>query len=116
MPFALLIFPLPLFSRTLFSFALESPTVLTALIKVNVGRNSYEAYSPLRRVNLSDPKISAIGAKHNATTAQVALRWITQQDCPVATSPGVNEAYSIEDLNLGSFALSAAEMAALSAM
>jgi diketogulonate reductase-like aldo/keto reductase len=76
----------------------------------------YEAYSPLRRVNLGDPKIEAIGAKHNATTAQVALRWITQQGIPVASSPGVNEAYCIEDLNLGAFTLTAAEMAALSAI
>ena len=47
---------------------------------------------------------------------QVALRWVTQLDCPVATSPGINKEYSIEDLSLGNFTLSKAEMDILSAI
>jgi diketogulonate reductase-like aldo/keto reductase len=48
------------------------------------------------------------------STAQVALRWVVQQGCPVATSPGINREYCAEDLNLGSFTLSAEEMHTLS--
>lgn len=77
---------------------------------------TYESYSPLRRVDLGDRRLSSIASVHNVSTAQVALRWIVQQGCPVATSPGVNQEYSLEDLNLGSFKLSSAEMAALSAI
>jgi diketogulonate reductase-like aldo/keto reductase len=50
------------------------------------------------------------------THNQVALRWITQQGCPVAVSPGLDAAYVREDMGLGGFTLTAAEMAALSAI
>ncbi len=77
---------------------------------------TYESYSPLRNVDLSDKRITPIAKAHNVTTAQVALKWIVQQGCPVATSPDVNRAYCEEDLNLGSFTLSAEEMDTLAAI
>ena len=70
--------------------------------------------SPLRHVNLTDPRLTTVAGAHNVSTAAVALRWINQQGVVVATSPGSNERYAREDLNIGSFTLSAAEMARLS--
>ena len=75
---------------------------------------TYEAYSPLRRVNLDDKRIAGIAANHNASTAQVALRWITQQGVQVATSPGANKKFAEEDLQIFDFELTSAEMTTLS--
>jgi 2,5-diketo-D-gluconate reductase A len=75
---------------------------------------TYESYSPLRDVDLSDKTITSIARAHNVTAAQVALRWVVQQGCPVATSPGINREYCAEDLNLARFTLSTEEMKTLS--
>ena len=77
---------------------------------------TYEAYSPLRRVNMSDPRIAGVAAKHNATAAQVALRWVHQRGAVIATSPGENLAYIAEDLDIGGLVLDAQEMAALNSI
>ena len=77
---------------------------------------TYEAYGPLRNVDLKDARIQTIATAHNVSTAQIVLRWITQQGCPVAVSPGLNEEYADEDLGLGSITLTTSEMAALSAI
>ena len=76
----------------------------------------YEAYSPLRDVNLSDTRLASIADAHKVATAQVALKWILQQNCTVATSPGSNEQYAKEDLSLDAFTLTDDEMAQLSAI
>jgi diketogulonate reductase-like aldo/keto reductase len=77
---------------------------------------TYQAYSPLRHVDLADPCILAIAKAHGRSSAQVALRWVVQQGVPVATSPGASAKFSQQDLELDSFALSALEMATLSAL
>ena len=77
---------------------------------------TYEAYSPLRHVNLTDARITPIASAHNVSTAQVALRWINQQGIVVATSPGMKREYVVEDLALGDFTLTDGEMATLSAI
>ena len=71
---------------------------------------TYEAYSPLRRVDLGDKRIKAIATAHGVSTAQVALKWIDQQDILIATSPGTDAEYIKEDLALGSFTLADDEM------
>lgn len=76
----------------------------------------YESYSPLRHLDFKNTKLNTIATAHSVSAAQVALRWVTQLDCPVATSPGINKEYSIEDLSLGNFTLSKAEMDILSAI
>jgi diketogulonate reductase-like aldo/keto reductase len=76
----------------------------------------YEAYGPLRNVDLGDSHLKTIAAAHKVSTAQVALRWITQQGCPLAVSPGLNQEYAVEDMELGGFTLAATEMATISAM
>jgi len=75
---------------------------------------TYEAYSPLRRVDLSDARISAIASAHSVSPAQVALKWIAQQGVLIATSPGVNPDHIKADLGLGSFTLADGEMQTLS--
>ncbi|KAK3252941.1 hypothetical protein CYMTET_37794 [Cymbomonas tetramitiformis] len=77
---------------------------------------TYQAYSPLRHVNFSDPRIASVAKSHNVSSAQVALRWIYQQDVLIATSPGANEEYIKEDLALDSFTLTSAEMKSLSSI
>jgi diketogulonate reductase-like aldo/keto reductase len=74
---------------------------------------TYEAYSPLRHVDLHDARIGAIAQAHGKSAAQVALRWVIQQGVPLATSPGSSEAFSEQDLALDSFALSEEEMRTL---
>ena len=73
-------------------------------------------YSPLRSVDLSDSRITTIAAAHNVSAAQVCLRWVTQLNVLVATSPGSNELYAKQDLQMFSFLLSSAEMAVLSSI
>lgn len=77
---------------------------------------SYEAYSPLRHVDLADATLAAVAGAHGKSAAQVALRWVLQQGVPLATSPGGSRRLSLQDLELGGFELTAAEMAALSAI
>ena len=77
---------------------------------------TYESYSPLRRVDLSDRRITSIAASHNVTAAQTALKWIYQQDVVIATSPGTNPTYAEEDLALASFTLTEEEMHTLAGM
>eukprot|EP00040_Diaphanoeca_grandis_P016929 m.87801 g.87801 ORF g.87801 m.87801 type:complete len:312 (-) comp26120_c0_seq1:101-1036(-) len=77
---------------------------------------TYESFGALRNVNLKDPRILTVATAHNVSSAQVALRYVTQRGCPVAVSPGVNEEYIREDLGLGSFTMTSQEMTALSAI
>ena len=79
---------------------------------------TFEAYGALRSVDFSNPKLVAIAQTHGVSLAQVALRWVTQfgKGHPLAVSPGTNVEYMTEDLNLGAFTLSEAEMTTLSAI
>jgi len=77
---------------------------------------TYEAYSPLRHVDLSDPTLKGIASAHNVSTAQVALKWLYQQGVLIATSPGEDREYIQEDLALPTFQLTAAEMETLREM
>ena len=62
---------------------------------------------------LGDKDVNAIAAAHNASAAQVALRWVTQQGALFVTA-GSKEEYLREDLDIYGFELSATEMALLS--
>ena len=77
---------------------------------------TYESYGALRAVDLTDKTLAAAAKAHGVTTAQVALRWVTQQGCPVAVSPGLHEDYAVQDLGLGGFKLTSAEKTAISAI
>lgn len=77
-----------------------------------------EAYSPLGHPNgggkpvYEIPEVVKIANAHNVSGAQVAFRWLVQQRFPFVTASGTTE-YDVEDLDLFSFSLTAAEMASL---
>ena len=77
---------------------------------------TYEAYSPLRKVDLGGAAITGIAKAHGVSTAQVALRWVDQLEVQIAVSPGTNQQYAKEDLALRSFELTSGEVEALSAL
>lgn len=78
---------------------------------------TYSAYSPLGGLSgvdvLNDPRVKAVGAAHNKSSAQVALRWVTQQEV-VAVTASTKVSHLKSDLDIFDFTLTAAEMAALS--
>jgi len=85
----------------------------------------YAAYSPLGRwINgstshvLHDKVVKSVAAAHDATAAQIALRWITQQQVAVVTGSD-NEAHMRESLDIFDntrFRLTPEEMAKLAAV
>lgn len=81
---------------------------------------AYSAYSPLQGLwsnssVIDIPEVIAIGKVHNVSAAQVAFRWLIQQNISAVTAAH-NPAYITEDLDVFSFELTAAEMATLSAL
>lgn len=72
------------------------------------------AWRPLGCGNamLTDPVIAAVAERHGRTTAQVILRWLTQQGF-VATPKSSNPTRMAQNLDIFGFTLSADEMALL---
>ena len=64
---------------------------------------------------MNDPTVQAIAKVHNKTSAQVALRWVLQQDIVVVTESD-NMAHELQDLELFGWSLSEKEMALLAAL
>jgi diketogulonate reductase-like aldo/keto reductase len=81
----------------------------------------YQAYSPLGGPDLGGksvmtyPAVKSIAKAHNVSSAQIALRWVLQQDVAVVTATG-NKQYMAEDLAVTGFALTEDEMKTLSAI
>ena len=77
---------------------------------------TYSAYSPLGGLSgvdvLSNPTVLAVGRAHNKSSAQVALRWVTQQGV-VAVTASTKASHLKSDLAIFDFELTKAEMAAL---
>eukprot|EP01065_Artemidia_motanka_P035042 TRINITY_DN42980_c0_g1_i1.p1 TRINITY_DN42980_c0_g1~~TRINITY_DN42980_c0_g1_i1.p1 ORF type:complete len:341 (+),score=136.42 TRINITY_DN42980_c0_g1_i1:56-1024(+) len=74
-----------------------------------------QAYSALATGKLvTDPLLERIGASHNKTAAQVALKWIVDKEMGVATKAD-NVQYLAEDADMYSWKLTAAEAAEASA-
>ena len=80
---------------------------------------SYSAYSPLEGLHggsvMKIPEVIAIGAAHNVSAAQVAFRWLIQQNITAVTAAHVPE-YIAEDVDVFHFELTAEEMATLTAI
>jgi len=80
---------------------------------------SYSAYSPLEGLSGKDvfkiPQVVAIAKVHDVSAAQVALKWVVQQNISAVTAAH-NPAYIAEDIDLWGFELTAAEMAELAAI
>ena len=71
-----------------------------------------EGYSPLRTVNLADPRLQRIAAEHGVTPAQVVLRWHVEHRV-VAIPKSTNDARIAENYAVFDFELSASEVAEL---
>ena len=80
---------------------------------------AYSAYSPLGGLSgldvFKDPTVIAVAKAHKVSAAQVALRWLVQQNITLVTAANELE-YIEEDLDVFSFALSAQEMRTLAAL
>ena len=83
---------------------------------------TYEAYSPLggwakggTSHVLNDPVVLKIAKKHNKTNAQIALRWVSQQDIVIVTASN-NKEHEIGDLNIFDWELTEEEMEELRAL
>lgn len=83
---------------------------------------TFEAYSPLggwakggTSKVLNDPTVKEIARVHNKSTAQVALKWVLQQDIVVVTESN-NEAHEVQDLELFDWSLTDKEMSLLAAI
>eukprot|EP00927_Polykrikos_kofoidii_P009089 TRINITY_DN1376_c0_g1_i3.p1 TRINITY_DN1376_c0_g1~~TRINITY_DN1376_c0_g1_i3.p1 ORF type:complete len:311 (+),score=56.02 TRINITY_DN1376_c0_g1_i3:83-1015(+) len=80
---------------------------------------TYSAFSPLGGLSavdvLSNEQVKAIGKSHNKSSAQVALRWLTQQSVVVVTA-SMKASHMATDLDIFDFTLSDTEMATLTAI
>ena len=74
---------------------------------------TYSAYSPLGGLShvdvLHDPRVLQVAAHHQKSAAQVALRWVTQQEV-VAVTASTNIEHLESDLQVFDFSLTGAEM------
>lgn len=69
------------------------------------------AYSPLARGDVpDDPLLRKIGQQYEKSPAQVALRWLLQQDQVVAVPKATSRDHLEENLAVFDFALTEAEM------
>ena len=62
-----------------------------------------------------DPTVIMVATRHNVSAAQVALRWLIQQNISVVTS-GENPAHLAQDMDLFDFRLTTQEMQLLAAL
>lgn len=73
------------------------------------------AYSPLARGDtIGDEVLGEIGEKHNKTEAQVALRWLIQQENVVAIPKASREKHRKENLGVLGFELDGEDMRKIS--
>lgn len=69
------------------------------------------AYSPLAHGALvDDPELTAVGRRYGKSAAQVALRWLVQQDGVCAVPKATSRAHLAENLEIFDFELSDEEM------
>ena len=75
------------------------------------------AYTPLAHGRVfDDPTLARIGTRHGKNPGQVTLRWLVQQDGVAAIPRSSREAHAKANFAIFDFALSAAEMAEISAL
>merc|ERR1712150_333206 len=77
-----------------------------------------QAWSPLGGAAgsvLSDPKVKAIAAAHNVSTAQVTLKWALQRDVAVVVGTA-NADHAKTDLDIFSFQLTGDEVSVISGL
>lgn len=75
------------------------------------------AYSPLARGRLGgDATLSRIGARYGKSAAQVALRWLIEQDGVAAITRTSSAAHCRDGLDIFDFELDAEDRDAISAL
>src|SRR6266851_4181663 len=75
------------------------------------------AYSPLARGRVQrDPALAAIARKYGKSAAQVALRWLLDQDVVAAIPKAASRAHLAANLDIFDFTLSADDRAAIDAL
>ena len=91
-------------------FHIQQPQ--TALLEYARSQNVViTAYTPLAKGNLAtDPVLTRIGAKHDKTAAQVALRWLVQQDGVCVIPKATREPNLRSNLGIFDFTLDAADL------
>ena len=86
------------------------------LAKCREKKITYSAYSPLGGLSgvdvLGNPTVVSIGTAHGKNSAQVALRWVTQQGV-VAVTASTKASHLQTDLDIFDFTLTDEEMATL---
>lgn len=78
----------------------------------------YQAWGPLGEGSdkiFSEPTVKSIGAAHNRSAAQVALRWVLQRGATLSVQ-STSEQHQREDMELFDWSLTASEMSALDAL
>ncbi|UVE49210.1 aldo/keto reductase [Haloferax larsenii] len=83
---------------SLLEFCIENDVLLTAYSPLNLGSG------------LSDEMLQEIGTRHGKTPAQVALRWLVQQEYVAAIPKASQERHLAENIDIFDFELSEAEM------
>jgi 2,5-diketo-D-gluconate reductase B len=75
------------------------------------------AYAPVARGRVfKDKTLTAIGRKHGKSPAQIALRWLIEQDGVAAVPKAAQRAHAAANLDIFDFALTAEERAAIDAL
>ena len=75
------------------------------------------AYSPVARGRVNtDPVLADIGARHGKTPAQVALRWLIEQDNVSIIPKAAKPEHARDNLDIFDFELSAGDRAAIDAL
>ena len=78
---------------------------------------AFVSYTPLAHANMmSEPTVARLARAHGKTPGQILLRWHVQQPGVIAIPKSARETHITANLNVFDFALSAAEMEALSAL
>jgi 2,5-diketo-D-gluconate reductase B len=75
------------------------------------------AYAPVARGRVfKDKTLVAVGRKHGKSAAQVALRWLIEQDGVAAVPKAAQRAHAAANIDIFDFALSAEDRAAIDAL
>ena len=75
------------------------------------------AYTPLARGRIArDPTLAAVGRKHGKSPAQVALRWLLDQEGVAAIPKAASRGHIAANLDIFDFALDAEERTAIDAL
>ncbi|MFG1320446.1 aldo/keto reductase [Xanthobacter autotrophicus] len=93
---------------------IDQSKVITAARAAGLSITAYYAMADGKV--FAEPVLNNIAAAHKRSVAQVVLRWVVQQEGFVALSKTVSEARAAENAAIFDFALSDAEMAAISAL